>query len=314
MSKAKIIDRIIKIFGKSNFRKFKDFISHYIGGVYHRMDENHLFLAGAGIAYSLLVSIIPLILIIFSVLGNLISFNTIEQQLYRLTDMIIPYPEYADYTKQVILRRLPEFIEYKTLAGYLGGLGLLFTSSWLFSSMRTVLNNIFGVTEKKHFFIAMLRDFGMVLLLIFFILLSTFILPTLNILIDFADKIEVLKIFQISGFEDSLFSVISVFIIFSLFALFYYLIPYEKLGKRIPLVAAFWATFLWEVARSIFGYYVTNFLALNKIYGAFLLMVVVAFWIFYSSVLFVLGAEIGQLYRERKESKEKSSTEPYIQS
>ncbi|MBI9072487.1 MAG: YihY/virulence factor BrkB family protein [Melioribacteraceae bacterium] len=314
MSKNKIINYLNNIFGKTNLKKIREFFSHYVVGVYHRMDENHLFLAGAGIAYSLLVSIIPLILIIFSVLGNVISFENIEQQLYRLTDTIIPYPEYADYTKQVILQRLPGFIEYKTLAGYLGGLGLLFTSSWLFSSMRSVLNNIFGVPNQKHFFIAMLRDFGMVLLLIFFILLSTFILPTINILIDFADKIEILQIFQISGFQDSIFSITSVLIIFSLFALFYYLIPYEKLGKKIPLVAAFWATLLWEIARSVFGYYVANFLILNKIYGAFLLMVVVAFWIFYSSVLFVLGAEIGQLYRERKESNEKDNAEPYIQS
>jgi membrane protein len=57
---------------------------------------------------------------------------------------------------------------------------------------------------------------------------------------------------------------------------------------------------LWEVARSIFGYYVTNFLVLNKVYGAFVLIIVVMFWIFYSSILFIIGAEIGQLFRERR--------------
>jgi uncharacterized BrkB/YihY/UPF0761 family membrane protein len=29
------------------------------------------------------------------------------------------------------------------------------------------------------------------------------------------------------------------------------------------------------------------------------MVVVVAFWIYYSAVVFILGAEIGQLYRER---------------
>jgi len=39
---------------------------------------------------------------------------------------------------------------------------------------------------------------------------------------------------------------------------------------------------------------------LNRIYGTYALIVVVAFWIYYSSILFLVGAEIGQLYRERR--------------
>lgn len=303
MSKFKLLKILNKIIGCKAIRKSIDFFDHYVAGVVRRMEENHLFLAGAGIAFSLLLSIIPIVLLTFSVLGNVLSFELVETQLNRLVDAVIPYPEYAEYTKQVITKRLPEFIKFKTLAGYLGGFGLFFTSSWLFSSMRTVLNNIFGISEEKGFFVVLLRDFGMVLLMVIFILLSTIVLPSLNILIDIADKIDILHIFQITTFQDSLFSVFSVIVIFSMFYLFYYLIPYEKLGKRVPLVSAFWATVFWEIAKSLFGYYVTEFLELNKIYGAFILIVVILFWIFYSSVLFVLGAEIGQLYREKRELK-----------
>ncbi|MFA8344440.1 MAG: YhjD/YihY/BrkB family envelope integrity protein, partial [Rhodothermaceae bacterium] len=166
-------------------------------------------------------------------------------------------------------------------------------------------NGIFGVSKDKGAFIGILRDFGMVILLIVFLLLSNVILPGLNILFDFADNIDFLKSFQISEFLNFVFSFFSFVIIFVLFYVFYTLIPYEKLGRKVPAVAALWATILWEGMRSIFGYYVTNFLSTNKLYGAFLLIAVVAFWIFYSSVLFVLGAEIGQLYRERCEARSK---------
>jgi membrane protein len=108
--------------------------------------------------------------------------------------------------------------------------------------------------------------------------------------------------FRFSDLLEILLSFGSIVVIFWLFFGFYYLIPYEKLGKRVPLVSAFWATLLWELARFLFGYYVRNFLMTNKIYGAFILIVVVVFWIFYSSIVFVVGAEIGQLYRERKKS------------
>ena len=75
------------------------------------------------------------------------------------------------------------------------------------------------------------------------------------------------------------------------------------MGKTVPLVSAFWATVLWELARKVFGYYVSNFLSVNKIYGAFILIAVILFWLFYSSCLFIVGAEIGQLYRERRKNR-----------
>jgi uncharacterized BrkB/YihY/UPF0761 family membrane protein len=64
-----------------------------------------------------------------------------------------------------------------------------------------------------------------------------------------------------------------------------------------------WATILWEVARLVFGYYVQTFLQSNKFYEAFLLILVLLFWLFYASILFIIGAEIAQLYRERLEKK-----------
>jgi membrane protein len=84
-----------------------------------------------------------------------------------------------------------------------------------------------------------------------------------------------------------------------MFSIIYYLIPYERLGIGVVIVSAFWATLLWEIAKQAFGYYVTNVATIGRIYGAYVMIVVVAFWIYYSSIVFVLGAEIGQLYRER---------------
>ena len=59
-------------------------------------------------------------------------------------------------------------------------------------------------------------------------------------------------------------------------------------------VGAFWAALLWETAKQLFGFYLYNFAAFGKIYGAYALVVVVAFWIFYASIVFIIGAEIGK--------------------
>lgn len=303
MSKFKLFRLIGKYISLSTFRKILEFFKFYVGGLLHRLDQHHVFLSGGGIAFSLLLSVIPFVLIIFSVLGNIIDVATVEEQVNTLINTIIPYAEAADYSKRFILSRIPEVIEYKTLAGYLGAFGLFFTSTWLFSSMRTSLNQIFGVTRERNAFIGLLRDLGMVLLLLVFVSLLTFILPTINIIVSAADRIQLLEPFRISQLSDTLFSIVSIGLIFVLFFMSYYFIPYEKLGKKVPVIAALWATILWELMRKFFGYYVSDFLSVNKVYEAFLLIVVIIFWIFYSSVLFIIGAEIGQLYRERIQQK-----------
>ena len=310
MSRFKILKWLGTKFSFSKCRKTANFFKHYFGGLFQRIDEHHLFLSGGGIAFSLLLSLIPFVLIVFSVFGNILDPSTIEYQLSRIIDAMLPYPKYADYAKQVIISRIPEVIGYKTIAGYLGALGLFVTASWIFSSMRTILNKIFGVTDDKPFLIAMLRDIGMVLLLVIFVVLATFIFPALQVMLRTADKIELFKMFRVDFLLGSGISIFSVTIIFGMFFFFYYLVPYEKLGKRVPLVGAFWATVLWEVARNVFGYYVSNFLSTNKVYGAFVLIIVVLFWLFYSSCLFIIGAEIAQLYRERRALK--NQTDPNL--
>jgi len=287
----------------TSYYDIRNFLKHYLGGLYKRSDEHHIFLYGSGLAFSLFLCIIPFVLIIFSILGIVLDAKSVETQINTFIDTAIPYKEYADYAKEIILSRIAEFVEYRTLAGLIGGFGLLFAASGLFSSMRTVLNKIFVTKEDKNVVVGKLRDFGMVLFVIVSILFSTIILPTIDLVKNVVHTWKILNYFQLSGFEHLLVTFISFLLIFITFYVFYGFIPYEKLGKKIPVVSALWAAILWEIAKRIFGYYLYNFANMNRVYGTYALVVVLAFWIYYSSVLFIVGAEIGQLYRERLEQK-----------
>jgi membrane protein len=279
--------------------EIKNFLKHYLGGLSKRVAEHHIFLFGSGLAFSLFLCIIPFILIIFSILGRILQAGSVEHQINAFIDTAVPYKEYADYAKQIIFPRIAEFIKYKTLAGWVGGFGLLFAASGLFSSMRTVLNIVFGVRDDKSVVIGKLRDFGMVLFIVVFVLMATVILPTIDILKNVIHTWAIVNFFKLSEFQHIFITVVSFLIIFATFYVFYRFIPYAKLGRKVPAISAFWAAVFWEMAKRLFGYYLYNLASLNKIYGTYTLVVVLAFWIYYSSVLFIMAAEIGQLYRER---------------
>ena len=77
-------------------------------------------------------------------------------------------------------------------------------------------------------------------------------------------------------------------------------------------IGAIWASLFWVGAKILFGMYLSNFTTFSRIYGAYALGIVVAFWIYYTSAVFILGAEIGKLFDERitlKLEKQKASNQ-----
>lgn len=300
---------------KSRWEKIKqkyifaswDAVKYYLVGLFNKIDEHHIFLLSSGLAFSIFICIIPLNLILFSILGNILDSGEIRAQIYSFIENLIPYPEYADYVKSIISSKLFEFVRYKNTAGIVGGFGLLFTASGLFNSMRTILNRIFGVAKDLNFILGLLKDFLLVFLVIFFFFSTIIVFPFLEVIIKTATSFDFLGLFSLSFFQKLLWDSISFLLIFCMFALIYYVVPIIKMNMRVVMFSAFWASFLWQAAKIIFGIYVYNFASFGKIYGAYALIAVVAFWIYYSSIIFVVGGEIGLLYKLRKEKKKKNN-------
>jgi membrane protein len=283
-----------------SFKKIKEFSKHYFGGLYKCFDDHHVFLLAGGLAFSLFVCIIPFVLIIFAVLGSILNSATVQTQINTMIDTIIPYAKYADFVKRILFKRIDEFIQYKTIAGIVGGFGLLFAASGLFSSMRTILNRVFGVEVDVNVILGKLRDFALVLMVLLIFFATTISVPFINFIFQYANEIEFLNFLRTGVFERILLSLVSITLIFIVFVVLYFSVPLKKIGRRATLVSALWAAVLWETAKQLFGFYLHNYAAFGRIYGAYALIVVVAFWIYYSSVVFIIGAEIGRLFYERQ--------------
>jgi membrane protein len=275
------------------------FIKHYLGGLYNRIDKHHVFLLAGGLAFSLFTCIIPLVLIVFWILGNFLSSEDFELQIINLINTIIPYDEYAEFTRQIIFSRVYEIVEFKNTAGIVGFIGLFFAASGFFSSMRTILNKIFETETEINYFIGKLRDFLFIILAILLFFISTLAIPVVDILRKISQTTSYLQIFNHPIFQQLYTIIISFILILILMYLFYRVIPTKKIHRKSALLGAFWASLLWVAAKTLFGYYITNYQTWGRIYGTYTLIIVVAFWIYYTAYVFIIGAEIGKLYDER---------------
>jgi membrane protein len=257
-------------------------------------------LLAGGLSFSIFVCVIPFTLIIFAIVGTIFDSSYMQYQLDILIDTVIPYYQYSEFVKNIIYSRINEVIEYRNLAGIIGGFGLLVASSSLFSSMRTILNRVMGIEATEHFILSKLKDFALVILFILAFFITTILIPLIEFLKRSANNISELSFLQSGIFAHFMFSVLSFLLVFLLFLMMYFIVPKRKLSKKAIFLSSFFAAVLWEAAKELFGFYIYHFGSLGKIYGTYALIVVVAFWIYYSSVVFILGAEIGRLFYERR--------------
>ncbi len=296
---------------RPHWQKTGKFLKHYFGGLYDRIDRHNVFLLSGGLAFSLFTCIIPLILIMFWILGNFLSSEEMELQIINLINTVIPYTEYADFVKEIIFTRVEEVIELKNVAGIIGFSGLFFAASGFFSSMRTVLNKINGTEVDINFFLGKLRDFLVILIAILLFFASILALPLLELLKSIAESTEYLQIFNHPIFQQMFTILVSIVIMLLLMYLFYSFIPTSKIKHRSALVGALWSSLMWVGMKVLFGYYLANFQTWGKIYGAYALLIVIAFWIYYTAAVFIIGAEIAKLFDERlKEKISQKQTKP----
>lgn len=280
-------------------KSFWQWLKFYIINIYEKMDHHHAFIFASGLTYSILLCIIPMVLIMFSVLGSVLESQELLIQISLMIDDMIPVSDYSDKIKEILFERIGEFIKYKTLVGTVGTIGLFFTASGLFSTFRTILNNIYGIERGKNILIAKVRDFGMVILTLAFFLLVILINPLLQIFKTLISKIEVLAEFDFSIIDQLIIRYLPVVLTFIMMLFIYSLVPYRKMKKRVYFVSALWATILFEIAKNAFTYYVINVANYSRIYGNIAFIIVTALWLYIVSVIFILSAIIGQIFREK---------------
>ena len=241
------------------------------------------------------------LLVIFSVMGMLLARPTIAGEIDSIIGRVIPYPEYADQVRTFVANRVEEFWVYRRLAGWVGSLGLLFAASGLFSSMRTVLDTVFEIPGKRSAIIAKLHDIGLVLMVMVFFLLSTIILPAFEVRRPAGANLD-----GVAGVRPGIdrrhhvYAVLSFLVIWFGFYMIYVTVPHRRPPHWVLVISSFTAAVLWQVAQVVFGYYIRQFVTFKQIYGTYSFLLVAALWLYYTSVIFILGAEIGRLSDEWK--------------
>lgn len=274
-------------------------IRFYVINLYHRVGEHHALLLSGGLAYSLFVCAIPLALVVIFVLGKFFARPAVEEKIFQVIDALIPYATYARDVKEFIGERLDQLAGVSEVVGVVGLVGLFFAATGLFSSLRTILNSVFEQKDEESILIGKLWDFALILGILLLVVILMITLPALEALLELASELHWLDSLRVTSVETILLWVLSLSVLMIVFTAVYWFVPVHKPRGRAVIVGAAWASILWLLAKELFGVYINQTATLRIVYGAYSFAVVAAFWIYYSALVLIAGAEIGQLYTER---------------
>ncbi len=262
------------------------------------LDNHHTFMLASGIAFTIMMYAIPMLLVAIFVLSSNIDIETTRSVIQDIFLNFLPPTDNNYSLLNTILNEVQNITEHSALFGLIGIIGLLWLSSALISSIRVGLNTVFELKDTRIFILYRLKDILLTILFSLLILIYSYGLPIISLLIDyFGDALpSIIRTY----YSSSALLVISVITSFVIFYLIFRFVPNQKVNRKIRFISTIISVVGIEISRHIFAYYITSLSNYGKFYGTYAIIISLAIWIYYSALIILLSAEISMFYLYHK--------------
>jgi membrane protein len=269
--------------GLSTFGRVRRLLSATVEGFI----DDDAFSRGASIAYFTLFSLAPVLLLVIAVAG--LAFGpeaaqgAIVEQLSGLMGR-----DTAEATQAMIHSASDRMSGI--VATLVGVVTIILAASGVFGEVQSALNAIWKAKSRRSTMSRLVRarlaSFGLVITLGFVLMVSLALSAALKALASFLQhRFPIAEIaVQVADF------VISVVLISGMFAIMYKVLPDTQIRWRDVAVGALMATGLFEGGKYLIALYIGQTDVASS-FGAAGALIVLLLWIFYSTQIFLLGAE-----------------------
>jgi membrane protein len=261
-------------------------------------DDNGFFLS-SGIAFNILMNLIPFIMLLLALVGT---------YLYNDQDVLHHIRAYfrdvAPALDPKIMENLADVMQNRQIVGILGFVGLLWISTWVFSSLRIVLNIVFRV-EKS---LGMLQGIGVDLLMVLLVGILLLVSMILSSVVTFLQGYQGRILVAIGPTIQWILKYLLPFLLtYCMFVLIYKIIPNKRVHFASALQAALFTSLLWELAKHLFAWYVVHLARYSIFYGSLSTLVIFVVWVYYSSTILVVGGEFAYFLEENRQRSPRSA-------
>jgi len=276
----------------------KNGLRAYWGRVIELVKQVDVIFNASAVTFNLFICAIPFTLILISIIGYVLSIDTAYTELVRYGTELLPDITYEQTnsvtleSERIVQALLAPLIQGRNVLGITGIIIMLFFTQSLFHSLKLVLFNVFDIQKRSHPLKSILANFlGLGLLgtvFLFFSLLVSFVslfelrtiaVPLTEIVIELPWVYEVLDMLL-----PLLFTYMLAFVIFRFMS-------EREISISDAMQGAALFTVLFESAKLLLSLYLSYAMSRYEfVYQGYTVIIVLALWVFYLSVLFVLSA------------------------
>ncbi len=273
--------------------------------VFDKAGEDDIFFLAGGIAFNVLVAAVPFLLLVVAIFGYVLPTMVEDPQQVAVgyVNSLLPAsPPVEAFTRATV----DDIIAGRTRFGLLGLALFVWTATRLIGSLRSVLRDIFDIQEDRGIVWGKIYDVKMVIVAGSLFLANTAVTVLIESVRTYGARWFHLGE-PLDAVQTAWAALLAFGFIFLMFVLIYRYLPDRRIPWRIALVAATFTAVVWELLKGAFAWYVANVANYTTMYGTLASLIILVFWIYYSSVVFILGGEVAQvyeLYRVRRTQRE----------
>lgn len=250
----------------------------------------------SSIAFYTIFSLPAILIIAISIGAAFYERNVVQEELLSQVSRLVG-PDSAKEIEAILSQAT--FDSTSAFAKIVGVITLIFSATTVFISLQASLNKIWGIKPKPKrgvvkFILNRLLSLAMVASVGFLLLVSLVIDALLVIFQGMLSKIlEGITLYILNGVN----IMISLVLITVIFGLLFKVLPDAKIRWRDVWVGAGVTTVLFTIGKFLIGFYLGNS-SFNSAYGAAGSLVIILVWVYYSTVIFLFGAELTSVYTE----------------
>lgn len=246
---------------------------------FSRCKEDRITVSAGHLAYVSLLSLVPFIMVFFTVMSAFPAFGTART---KLEDFI--FNNFVPASGDVVQNYMTEFVGNASEMGAVGILSLLVVALLLISNIDKTLNAIWRTPSDRPL-VYTFAIYWMVITLGPLLMGSSVVVSSYLIgLANFAEEYT-------PGLGTFLLKLVPSVMAILAFLILYMLVPNRRVQFKHALSGAVLATLLFEFSKKGFSVYVTSFPSYELIYGALAVIPILFVWVYLSWIVVLLGAE-----------------------
>jgi membrane protein len=267
---------------------------NFLKTIFTKWFDDNPFQLAAALSYYTLLSLAPLLVISIALAGFVFGREAAHNQIVGTIQGLIGHP--SAEAVQAMIQAASNRPETGLVSTLLGGMFLLFGAGGVVGQLQTSLNAIWRVRTKpgtglRDFIHKRFISFAMVLGVGFLLLVSLAVSAFITGLTRFVGSLHE----SLALMSHLLDVAISFALVTLLFAMIYKFLPDVEIHWKDVWIGAALTSILFDTGKFLIGFYLGNS-GVTSVYGAAGSLITVLLWVYYSALIFFLGAEFTQVY------------------